>query len=314
MKISVVTSAYNAEKYIEQCANSVLAQTYKNIEWLVVDDGSTDSTLSILEGIAKKDSRVKIINQNNQGPSAGRNNGIKEISGEWFLFVDADDLLHPQLVETCVDTVNQTGVELLSFDYTEFSREQSVLIKEISHSEVKVYENPLAELKKSYPINATACNKFYKTQKFKNIEYPVGINIAEDMAYSWEVRAIATKIAKIDNLFYFYRKGHESLSEDGVTDSFLKGHYYLVNQLSKTYINSQRFDKLVQDYINKEIASICYKMFFMKVKKLPAQNPIKKQADGYLSELLETSVFQRKYLPLKKQVFLWFALFFRTFN
>jgi len=83
-KISVVTPAYNASEYIFDCAGSVLSQTHNNIEWLVVDDGSTDNTLHLLRNLEKKDKRIKIFTQENQGPAAARNKAFEEIKGDFF--------------------------------------------------------------------------------------------------------------------------------------------------------------------------------------------------------------------------------------
>jgi len=101
--VSVVMPAFNAEQHLENAVNSVLTQTYRNLELIVVDDGSTDHTLSILKAISIHDSRLKIISQNNSGrPSIARNRGISIASGEYISFLDSDDLWEPSRVEKMV--------------------------------------------------------------------------------------------------------------------------------------------------------------------------------------------------------------------
>jgi len=117
LKVSVITPAYNVEKYIQACANSVLCQTGADIEWLVVKDASSDATLSILQDIAAKDTRVKVVNQKNKGISAARNAALERVSGDYFAFIDADDLWHSRLLSTCMPILNEKDIDLISFNY-----------------------------------------------------------------------------------------------------------------------------------------------------------------------------------------------------
>lgn len=94
--ISVIIPVYNAEKYIERCINSVVAQTYNNWEMIVINDGSTDNTENIIREKAKADNRIQIYSQNNQGAGIARNNGISKATGEYIVFLDADDYVNKE--------------------------------------------------------------------------------------------------------------------------------------------------------------------------------------------------------------------------
>ena len=98
-KVSVVVIAYNIEKYIEKCLKSITDQTFENIEIIVVNDGSIDRTIEIINNESKKDMRIKLVNQNNQGISSSRYNGYKIATGEYVLFVDGDDWLDIDAIE-----------------------------------------------------------------------------------------------------------------------------------------------------------------------------------------------------------------------
>ena len=98
-KVSIIVPIYNAERYMSICIDSILGQSYSNLEVVLVNDGSTDKSLSIMNDYAEKDSRVKIVNQVNQGVSTARNNGIEKCSGDWVCFSDADDILEPDYIE-----------------------------------------------------------------------------------------------------------------------------------------------------------------------------------------------------------------------
>ena len=104
--VSIIIPVYNAEKYLGYCLNSIVSQTYKNLEIILVNDGSTDDSLKICNNYAFFDSRVRVINIANRGVSNARNVGLKAATGEYIEFADADDVLNPQMVATLVDKMD----------------------------------------------------------------------------------------------------------------------------------------------------------------------------------------------------------------
>ena len=98
-KISVIVPVYNVEKYLRECLDSILVQTFTDFELILVNDGSQDSSGAICDEYAGKDKRITIIHQENQGQAAARNNAIAIAKGEWIHFVDSDDVIHPQMLE-----------------------------------------------------------------------------------------------------------------------------------------------------------------------------------------------------------------------
>ena len=111
-QISVIVPIYKCEEYIHRCVNSILNQTFSDFELILVDDGSPDNCGKICEEYAKKDFRVKVIHQVNQGQAAARNNGVKESQGEWIHFVDSDDMIHPKTLEILYKTAIDNDVKL----------------------------------------------------------------------------------------------------------------------------------------------------------------------------------------------------------
>lgn len=103
--ISVIVPVYNTQEYLRQCIESILAQTYRDIEVILVNDGSTDESPSICEQYALKDSRIKVIHQKNQGQASARNHALELAKGEWISFVDSDDMIHPQMLELLYNAV-----------------------------------------------------------------------------------------------------------------------------------------------------------------------------------------------------------------
>jgi glycosyltransferase involved in cell wall biosynthesis len=119
--ISVVVPVYNAERYLEPCLNSILSQTYKNLEILCVNDGSTDGSPEILKRIAATDPRVIVLDQENAGVSAARNRGIDAAHGEWITFVDSDDALDERMYQTLYDNAVKEQAEISTFSEETFA-------------------------------------------------------------------------------------------------------------------------------------------------------------------------------------------------
>lgn len=115
-KISVIVPVYKAEKYIYRCIDSILAQTFDNFELILVDDGSPDNCGVICDEYAARDSRIRVIHQENQGQASARNHGVAMAEGEWVCFVDSDDLIHPQMLEHLYDITKCTGAEIIACD------------------------------------------------------------------------------------------------------------------------------------------------------------------------------------------------------
>ena len=111
-RISVIIPVYKCEKYLENCVNSILNQIFSDFEIILVDDGSPDNSGIICDRLAEKHNKITVLHQDNQGQAAARNNGVKIARGEWLHFVDADDTIHPQMLEALYDAVNKNNVNL----------------------------------------------------------------------------------------------------------------------------------------------------------------------------------------------------------
>ena len=110
--ISVIIPLYNAEKYLKNCITSVVGQTYRNLEIILVDDGSNDNSLSICEKFALQDNRIKVFHQNNGGVASARNKGLSEASGEFIAWVDSDDSIEPEYIEKLYDAVKEYNADI----------------------------------------------------------------------------------------------------------------------------------------------------------------------------------------------------------
>lgn len=199
--VTVITPVYNNEKYIRRCIESILSQSYKNLELILVDDGSTDSSGYICDEFASKDNRIKVIHQKNRGVSVARNVGISVATGDYIIFVDSDDYISDKLIDMCVKEVLSQECDILIFnlieDYGKVKKEQS-FNKKYYVSYETFLEGILWDKIPSYP-----CNKFYKKFLWDNVEYPKNMNF-EDLAIMYQIFLKTRKIRYIEEYLYYY--------------------------------------------------------------------------------------------------------------
>ncbi len=158
--VSIVMPAYNCEKYVVEAINSILAQTYRNWELLVLDDGSKDNTLRIIEEFSQKDSRIKALpNGKNMGVSATRNRGIELASGEWIAFLDSDDMWKPEKLEKQFEIVEKEAAEFL-FTGSSYINEEGEAYKEIFEVPEKI------TYKKLRNQNVISCSSVLVKKKY----------------------------------------------------------------------------------------------------------------------------------------------------
>lgn len=241
--ISVIVPAYNAEKYLEKCLDSLVNQTKKNIEIIAVNDGSKDNTLKILnEYKSKYPDMIKVISQENQGLSVTRNNGIKVASGKYIVFVDSDDEIELDLLEKIWDKVTEFPYDIIAFDVNWIYPDKN----QVATSAV-IWDKRelLLEDKKKLliDINVMACNKAYKKELFEDESVLFVPNTwFEDVLFTYKIIPQINSIAKIDFPGYKYFQRENSITYTfsdrlnqihSVMDSILE--YYKIQSLYDTY-------------------------------------------------------------------------------
>lgn len=207
--ISVIIPVYNVEKYLPACVESVLAQTYRNLQIILVNDGSTDSSGEILEEYARKDERITVIHQENGGLSAARNTGLRAASGAYVTFLDSDDYVTSRMVEKLVRAVQTCGADIGICDYQRVG-DDPVPEEEMQDPEMVVYSNAEC-LKhmyrpKQHGMEFVAWAKLYNRELFfrNQIEFPVG-KLHEDTFTTYQLVYHANKAVFISDVLYCYR-------------------------------------------------------------------------------------------------------------
>ena len=208
-KISVIIPVYNVEKYIKECLESVVNQTFTDIEIICINDGSTDNSLSILEEYAKKDSRIKIINQQNSGLSATRNNGIKAAQGEFIGFVDSDDYIDLDFYEKLYDAAIKNNCDISCA--TIIRKRPNSEKYRVHYTEEKIYTTLEDKLKAcSIPKCCYVWNKIYKTGLIKDYPFAVGLYF-EDVLWTPETLKRSNSMVSVPNVNYYYMVNQNSI-------------------------------------------------------------------------------------------------------
>lgn len=227
--ISVIVPVYNVENYLERCICSIVNQSYSNIEIILVNDGSTDSSLDICFRYSLNDSKIKIVNQANGGLSAARNAGLGVSSGKYIVFIDSDDHVNVDYIAVLYKCISEKKCDVAICDYScvyDDKLSSKYLEKYIDYeSEYKVLDN--TTVIKNYlmfnnSINVVSWNKMYRSSVIKNngILFPVG-KIHEDNFTTYKIFYYSNKIAYINSPLYFYTKRPDSIMGVGFSEKSL---------------------------------------------------------------------------------------------
>lgn len=213
--IGVIVPVYNVENYIERCIKSIISQTYYNLEIILVDDGSTDTSGEICEQYAKKDRRIRVVHKGNGGLSEARNLGIQTTSAEYITFIDADDYVCSVFIQRLVEIFFSNNADIAICGYKHGMKEKFpgekinyVIIQTCTSREM--LENWHGKYKH---IETIACNKIYKKSLFvdNNIYYPVGYSNFEDVQTTHLLFERARKIVITNERLYYYYKRRGSI-------------------------------------------------------------------------------------------------------
>lgn len=253
MKISVIVPAYNVESYLKQCLDSIVGQAFSNLEIILVNDGSTDGSGRICDEFAVKDSRIKVIHQENAGASSARNSGIEVATGDYLTFVDSDDWLDTEMYRKMTEAAKSSrSADVIMCDFLNVKPDK---IEKISADLRKGYYEKQDIIKEIYPKLimienfgrvpiASACICLFKNSLFKenSIRFDKKLKYSEDNLFMTEIILKADSFLYLkDEYFYHYRQYDTSRSKK-YNDKWWSNFLYLSQNLEKLVFGNPDFD------------------------------------------------------------------------
>ena len=271
MLVSIIVPVYNTEKYLVTCLDSILSQTYKKIEIILVDDGSTDKSLDICRKYASIDSRVMVLQSCHMGVVSARKLGVQKAKGEYCTFVDSDDWIEKNLVEQVLLLTNNGKADMVCYSMksvngNKVSNWKNTIPEGWYEQEIeKVYERMMFDFKQDSPgIIQSLCTKFIKTKiLWSGIEHVDNrITMGEDASVVYKVILLAKKIVITNQSFYFYRTRSDSMCFSQDMDIFSKIYIFqqymqsIFNDYSKKYKLGQQLQAYIFPLIKKGLSEV----------------------------------------------------------
>ena len=240
--ISVIVPVYKVEPYLRQCVDSILDQSYEDLEVLLIDDGSPDNCSEICDEYARLDARVRIFHTENRGLSAARNYGLQQAQGEFIGFVDSDDWIEPDMFMNLLQRMEEAGADIGACGYWEENGASKDIhqFDEASYTTSEALNALLAER-----INNNVWNKLYRRELFQNIRFPDGKNY-EDIAVIHSLLYSTKRVTVISTPEYHYRVRLESITKTysasnliDFADAYLCRYYFFRDEIKDLFFENQ---------------------------------------------------------------------------
>ena len=262
MGLSVIVPVYNGEKYIEDCLNSIMNQTYKDLQIIVVNDGSIDKTTSILSDISKKDSRIQVIEKENGGVSSARNVGLEYATKNYITFVDSDDTLDLDMYDLLMQYFIEEDYDVVHCGYKRINGENIKLVSGTNNIIKQKRNEALESIIGGNIFVPSLWNKVYKRKLFDDIKFDENLKINEDVLVNYKVFKKSEKSIFIDQPKYNYFEREESSCKN--TNSIKKSEDCL--KVSKIINEDCKNTNLEQIATNRYIESLIglYRSYFNK--------------------------------------------------
>lgn len=278
--ISIIVPIYNVEPYIQRCLDSIINQTYSNLEIILIDDGSPDNCPQICDEYAAKDNRITVIHKKNGGLSDARNAGLDICKGEFISFIDSDDWVEQSYIETLLHILNQTNADVSivnftkaqsSYKYVLESYERNFTILNSTQAVAKLWN------REEDSIFVTAWGKLFKRSLYKNIRFPKG-KIHEDEYTSYKLLYHSKNVAFLDIPLYIYFQ-----RKDSIMGQVEKSSIRLLRVQVEKYLFFKR--KNIPKILNLFIKQLCWDIIFA-YSQIKLHIPIPNYKSGKEKELL----------------------------
>lgn len=296
-KVSIIVPVYNVEEFLPDCLNSLINQTYENIEIILINDGSRDGSLEILKSFAQKDSRIIIFDNENHGVSYTRNFGIKNSTGDYIAFVDSDDVVAKNYIENLVNSLEENNVDMSICGYTCFDKKQPDFL---NSGDCKVFTDDLETAFYTVTMGGIA-GKLYKKSIIvsNNLTVDENIFVCEDLLFNMQYVSFSDSLVFCGSKLYGYRQRESSAVHTNLSPKWftiLKTYKYLFNNYG---------DKAVYKYI-----VFNYLKFLYEAKYIVKNKGIKPNFEIDLSNEIKKAEKEKMILSFKEKIKLFICKYF----
>lgn len=222
--ISVIVPVYNAEKYLDVCLDSIINQTYKNLEIILIDDGATDKSGSICDEYAKKDPRIKVIHKQNEGVSKARNTALDMISGEYVGFVDSDDTIKNEMYELLLSNIIANDSDIAICRQSEIVGEHQSIIETVERTTYFTKDESIEQVLLGKAFRGGPCNKLFKASMCETLRFDTDIAYGEDLLFVVKYLLKCKKIVCIPDVCYDYCIRDDSACTGKFTEKTFTDH------------------------------------------------------------------------------------------
>lgn len=286
VKLSVIVPVYNVEKHLKRCIDSIIKQTYKDFELILVDDGSTDNSPKICDEFCKQDKRIKVIHKENGGVSSARNAGLDIAEGDYISFIDSDDYIEVDMFKKLIQRIIENSADIAQCNFKVVCENEKGLKNKV-YKEVKVADRYSA-LNESVdvPFSNVVWNKIYKKEILSGIKFNENIKRFEDVDFTYRVLLNCSRYVKDKSQLYNYFQRQGSLC---------RANKYSLELLEAIYTQNERINMFEEKEVPKYILKKAYERYFNDI--IRHYNLIKINIDDYEKnngyEILESLIKER---------------------
>ena len=295
--ISIIVPVYNVEKYLKKCVDSIVNQTYKNLEIILVDDGATDNSGKICDELVELDNRIKVYHKKNGGLSDARNYGVERATGDYIGFVDSDDYINAEMYEKLYEAIKKENVDVAECNLKIVYPEKKELFTDEKYYQICNKQEYLEEYLKIEKIFGSACVRLTRADIAKKLKFPVG-KLYEDTYYAYDLIGIVDKYVIMDNPYYNYL-----MRENSITNAKFNPRIFdLIEIVEKFHTN------VYKNYPSLKEAADCRKMYayFSVLNSILLEEDFKnnsfyKQIIDYFKEEY-TKLLRNKYITRNRKL------------
>ena len=238
-KISIIIPVYNIAEYLPRCLDSVLAQTYTNLEIILVNDGSTDDSARVIDEYAGKDSRIVVIHKENSGVSDTRNKGIDVATGDFIGFVDGDDYIEPEMFEFLLDNAKKYNADISHCGYQMVFPSRVDYYYNTGKKLIQDNKQGLIDLLNGKLVEPSPCNKLYKREVIKDVRMPLNIKNNEDYLFNVKAFVNSKKSVFEDKALYHYILRKNSAATSGLSENKMFDPIIVREEVAQLFKNDE---------------------------------------------------------------------------